>query len=184
MDWMDEVRSRVKRKNKILFSKNSDFLQDLIKLIEEQNHRVLVLWAFEMADETVQKLLERYPDETRPKQAVMIVKDWAAGKVKMPVARKAILQIHAVAKEISSAEDIALLHAVGQACGVVHTKGHAIGFPVYDLTAMIRHYGVDECRDPVEKRMEHYIERLQYWSMNYQNYTGEWADFMKKDRVI
>lgn len=49
----------------------------------------------------------------------------------MPMARHAILQAHAVAKEMGSLEDIVLCHAIGQACGVIHTKGHAMGFPIY-----------------------------------------------------
>lgn len=181
LDWIDEVRERIKRKNQVLFSKNSEFLQDLILLIEEQKHQPMVLWAFEFADETVDKLCERYPTETRPREAVVLSKEWAAGKVKMPVVKHAILQVHTFAKEIDSLEDIALCHAIGQACGVVHANGHALGFPVYDLTAIVRHYGVDNCKDAVEKRISQYIERILYWQDNYKNYPHEWADFMKKN---
>jgi hypothetical protein len=181
MTWLDEVRDRDKRKNQVLFAKDSEFLQDLIQLIQEQDHRTMVLWAFEFADETVQKLSARYPNEKRFEEAVTATKDWAAGKVKMPYAKQAILQVHAVAKEISSPEDIALCHAVGQACGVVHANGHAIGFPVYDLTAIIRRVGVDECREVVENRKEQYIERIHYWRANYLTYPYEWADFLTAD---
>ncbi|MDR1159405.1 MAG: hypothetical protein LBK69_02150 [Syntrophomonadaceae bacterium] len=154
MEWIDEVQGRIRRKNQILFAKDSEFLQDLIYLIQEQNHRTMVLWALEFADEAVQKLTVRHPGEKRFEEAVTATKDWASGKVKMPFAKRAILQVHAVAKEINSLEDIALCHAIGQACGVVHANGHAIGFPVYDLTAIIRRYGVNECKEPVEKRKE------------------------------
>jgi len=178
MDWINEVQNRLKRKNQILFAKNSEFLADLAALIQEQNHRTMVLWAFEFSDEAVQKLFERYPNEKRLESAVLTSKDWAAGKVKMPVAQRAILQAHAVAKGIDSPEDVALCHAVGQACGVVHAKGHAIGFPIYELTAIIRHYGVPECKGVVEERKQQYIERMHYWHENYETYPGEWADFL------
>lgn len=181
MNWVDEVRESVKRKNQILFSKKSEFLQDLILLIDEQKHQPMVLWAFEFADETVEKLYERYPTETRPGEAVALSKDWAAGKVKMPLAKRAILQAHAFAKEIDSLEDIALCHAIGQACSVVHANGHALGFPVYDLTAIIRHYGVDNCKDAVEERKNQYIKKIYYWRENYKNNPHEWADFMKEN---
>ena len=49
----------------------------------------------------------------------------------MPIARHAILQAHAVAKVMEFLEDIALCHAIGQACGATYTK-HAMGFPIYD----------------------------------------------------
>ncbi|MEO1164241.1 MAG: putative immunity protein [Chloroflexota bacterium] len=181
MNWVDEVRDRIKRKNQILFAKYSVFLQDLTDLIQEQNRRTMVLWAFEFADETVQKLITRYPDEKRFEEAVTATKDWASGKVKMPFAKQAILGAHAVAKEIDTPEDIALCHAVGQACGVVHVKSHAIGFPVYDLTAIVRQYGIDNCREIVEKRKEYYIERIHYWRANYLTYPYEWADFITEN---
>ncbi|SHJ62262.1 hypothetical protein SAMN02745751_02978 [Dethiosulfatibacter aminovorans DSM 17477] len=181
MNWLDEVQNRIKRKNQILFDKNSEFLADLAALIQEQTHRTMVLWAFEFADEAVQRLFEHYPNEKRLKTAVLLSKDWAAGKVKMPVAKRAILQAHKVAKEIESLEDIALCHAIGQACGVVHSKGHAIGFPIYELTAIVRHYGVPECKSVVEERKQQYIERIYYWRDHFKDYPCEWADFMMKD---
>lgn len=181
MNWLSEVQQRIKRKNQILLAKDSEFLADLAVLIQEQNHRTMVLWAFEFADETVQKLYERYPNEKRLEYAVLTSKDWAAGKVKMPVAKRAILQAHAVAKEINSLEDIALCHAIGQACGVVHATGHAIGFSIYDLTAIIRHFGVPECKRNVEERKHQYMERLFYWKEHYKEYPYEWADYMMAD---
>jgi len=181
MNWLNEVQNRIKRKNQVLFAKNSEYLTDLAALIQEQKHRTMVLWAFEFADETVQRLFERYPNEKRLESAVLTSKDWAAGKVKMPVAKRAILQAHAVAKEIGSLEDIALCHAIGQACGVVHANGHAIGFPIYDLTAIIRHYGVPECKRVVEERKQQYIKQIYYWREHYKDYPCEWADFMMAD---
>lgn len=181
MDWLIEVQNRIKRKNHVLFAKNSDFLADIAALIAEQTHRTMVLWAFELADETVRQLSERYPNETRLQTAVTTSKDWAAGKVKMRVAQHAILQAHAVAKEIDSPEDIALCHAIGQACGVVHANGHALGFPVYDLTAIIRRYGIPECKAPVEARKQQYIEKILYWREHYKNHPGGWAAFMLSD---
>lgn len=181
MDWLSEVQNRIKRKNRILFSKESEFLEDLTALIREQNHRTMVLWAFEFADETVKKMSERYPDEKRLKTAVLLSKEWAAGIVKMPEAQRAILQAHAAAKELDSLEEIALCHAVGQACGTVHATGHAIGFPIYELTAIVRRDGFPECKTAVEERKQQYIERIYYWQEHYQDEPRKWAEFMMKD---
>lgn len=178
MDWIDEVNSKLKRKNQILFSKDSSLLQDLSLLLDNQNHRVVVLWAFELAEEAVKKLEEKYPAERRPRNALEASKLWAAGCIKMPVAKREILSCHAVSKEIQSLEDIALCHAVGQACGTVHASGHALGFPIYDLTAIVRSYGIAHCKTPVEIRKQEYIDKIMYWSSHYESYTGNWADFM------
>ena len=63
MNRIDEVSLKMKKKNQVLFSKNSEYLQDLIMLFETQNHRVMALWAFEFASESIAKLEEKYPEK-------------------------------------------------------------------------------------------------------------------------
>ena len=180
MDWLKEVQEKLKKKNQILFSQESDFLKDLAVQMDQQNHRTLVLLAFDLAEEAVKTLemdcLDCHPART----ALEISKLWAFGKTKMAIARKAILNCHALAKEIPSPEKIALCHAVGQACSVVHTVRHSMGFPIYDLTALVRKYGLEHCRDAVEKRKQEYMEKLLYWSEHYEQHSEGWADFMLK----
>ena len=43
MEWMDEVRMKMEKKKKIFFSPKDAFLQDLVALINEQNHQTMVL---------------------------------------------------------------------------------------------------------------------------------------------
>ena len=178
MCWQDQVREKIKRKNQILFSKDCEFLQDLATVINNENHRVIVLWALELAQQTAQKLHEKYPHNTAALDAVKSARLWASGVIKMPIAKTAILNCHAFAKEISSQEDIALCHAVAQGCSVVHTPGHAMGYPIYELTALVRRYGIDNCAWIIEKRKGEYIQRLIYWRNNYDSYKGGWAKFM------
>lgn len=179
MDWKEEIAENLKRKNQILFSKNSSFLQDLSMLIEEQSHKTLALWAFDLAEEAVRILEEKYPDEARPRTALRLSRQWARGEIKMPVAKRAILDCHAVAKEIDDKEAIALCHAVGQACAVVHTVGHALGFPIYDLTATIcRH--IDDYEGAVLARKNEYIDKLYYWKERSNDPAYTWAEFMNK----
>lgn len=178
MKHLEEVQARIKRKNQILLTQDSTFLADLKVLVELQNHQTLVLWALELAKEAVNILVKRYPYEPRFELALTLTKDWAEGKVKMAVAKHAILQAHAVAKEITSLEDIALCHALGQACSVVHTRKHALGFPIYDLTAIIRHYGCPQCEEFLISRKQHYIDRLLYWNKHHKDENYVWVDFL------
>ena len=53
MDWLNEVRIRLKKRNQVLFTKDTEYLQDLAMLFREQDHRVMVLWALELAAESV-----------------------------------------------------------------------------------------------------------------------------------
>lgn len=180
MDWLDEVRIRLKKRNQILFAKDTEFLQDLTMLFREQSHRTMVLWALDLAAESVAKLEEKYPDEPRPREALEAAQAWAEGKIKMRLAQRKILDCHAFAKEIDSKEDIALCHAVGQACAVVHMAGHAIGYPMYELSSIVYQHGIENCAEDVELRKQAYIEKLLYWNERVRDYEGEWADFMLK----
>ena len=180
MDWLDEVRIKLKKRNQVLFAKDMEYLQDLTMLLREQSHKTMVLWALDLAAESVANLEEKYPDETRPREALEAAQAWAAGKIKMRPARRKILDCHAFAKEIGSKEDIALCHAIGQACAVVHTAGHAIGYPIYDLSAIVYRLGIESCAEAVEQRRREYVRKLFYWNEHIGDYKGEWADFMLK----
>lgn len=125
-------------------------------------------------------LEEKYPEEIRPKEALNASKLWAFGEIRMREAQRKILDCHAFAKEIDSLEDIALCHAIGQGCAVVHTVGHAVGFPMYELTAIVRKYGIENAKEAVESRIMHYVERLIYLSQQEPSYKGKWANFMLK----
>ena len=178
MDWTDVVRMRIKRGNQLLFTKEDPYLQDLAWLIPQQTRPVLALWAFDLAEETVQELETKYPGEEAPRSALQASKLWAMGKVKMPVARREILRCHALAKRVTSAEDIALCHAVGQACSVVHTVGHALGYPLYALTAVVRRDGLENGATAVEDQKCNYLKKLAYWSEHIREYSDGWAKFM------
>lgn len=71
-----------------------------------------------------------------------------------------------------------LCHAFGQACSVVHTVGHALGYPSYELTAIARSVGVYDCRVQIEARVREYIERLYYWRAHTCDYS-DWARFLR-----
>lgn len=79
--WLDEAWLKLKRKNQILFEKDEEFLRDLTALFREQEHRTMVLWALELAAESVAKMEETYPDSPQPRQALEAAWAWAEGKI-------------------------------------------------------------------------------------------------------
>ena len=178
--WFTEVKAKAKRKNQILFSKDSLLLTDLCQLIAQANRRALILWALELAEETARELAGKYPEDPRPREAIAASKAWASGEIKMPIAKQAILNCHAMAKELAHPADIARCHAVGQACSVVHTAGHALGYPLYALTAIVLELGLDDCRDFIEQRVMYYTQRLCYWMEYEKTCQQKWAGFLKK----
>lgn len=179
MNWKETLEKRIKARRQILFSKDDEEIVSLALLIDETPRKAVVLWALELAEEMVQVLEEKYPFEERPRIALTTTRMWASGKVKMPAAKRAILDCHAVAKEIDSTVDIARCHAIGQACGTVHANGHAIGFPIYDLTSLIREKGLENCEEVIRERMNDYIRQLFYWKENYRSFSEQWAKFLE-----
>jgi hypothetical protein len=180
-NWLDDVKIKLLKKNQLLFSRKSACLQELLELIRKQNHRTLVMWVFICVEEPLKILKENYPDEKRPEDAIRLCKEWAKGKVKMPIAKKALLQVHTMAKEIKNPVHIALCHAVGQACAAVHVETHAIGLPIYELGAIVKQYGINNCQNTIENKIKYYIETLNYCEKNIDNDRDNWADFLLDD---
>lgn len=178
-----DVEIKLKKRNKILFSRDSQCLQGLIKLIQMQNHRTLVMWALDCAKVTLQQFEAKYPHERRPRACLELCEDWARGKIKMPVAKRAILAAHAVAKEINDNEYAALCHAIAHAGAAVHVETHALGLPFYELTAIVLRYGKDNFPKPVMEKIDFYINHLLYWEANTHKLNLEWAGFLLKDTV-
>lgn len=74
MYWLDEIKIRLKKKNQVLFAKNSEFLQDFVRLFQGHDHRALTLWALDFAAESIAALQEKYPREKRPEAALEATK--------------------------------------------------------------------------------------------------------------
>lgn len=169
---------------KVLFDRRSACLQPLLRQIERQNHRTLVAWALAYAEELLALFEAKYPDEQRPRCAVAFARAWARGEIKMPVARRAILGAHAAAKEIGAdAAYCALAHAIGQAVSTVHVETHAIGGPMYALTALSLSGDAATADARVLAECDRLCERLLWWQNNPEVDRMPWAPFLRRDGV-
>ena len=116
-------------------------------------------WALEAVKEPAARL-EALTGSDIPGRTLAAARCWAAGEITMPVAKREILLCHHLAAEMQEPEAVALCHAVGQACSVIHTPRHGMGLPVYELTALVRRYGLPEGAEAVEERVEAYARLL------------------------
>ncbi|MDF2699545.1 MAG: hypothetical protein K0Q49_1101 [Haloplasmataceae bacterium] len=178
-----DVEIKLKKKSKILFSRDSQCLKELRILIQLQNHRTLVMWALDCAKLPLEQFETKYSDERRPRTCLELCEEWARGKIKMPIAKRAILDSHAVAKEIKDSEYGALCHAIGHAGATVHVETHALGLPFYELTALVLKYGKDDFSKPISEKINFYYSRLLYWQEHTDNLGLDWADFLLDDNV-
>lgn len=178
--WLDGVVTRMRRKDQILFAPDSPLLQDLATALAGQSRRAVTLWALEQAGRVALQLAEKYPDLSCPMDAVAAARAWAAGQIRMPQAKRAILACHAMAKDLP--EDpaaAARCHAVAQGCSTVHTTGHALGLPIYEMTALVYEQGVPGCRAAAEAQAAAYRQRLFYWQQQAPASPGPWAPFLQ-----
>lgn len=99
----------------------------------------------------------------------------------MPAAKQAILQVHGMGKELSNPADIALCHAVGQACSTVHVETHAIGLPIYELTALVHECGIKDCEAALSEKIAQYVSCLNICAEQANSPERQWAAFLLDD---
>lgn len=177
---LSDVCARQKRGCKILFTRESACLQPFRRQLCRCDRRAVVLWALTMARRTAGELAEKYPQHSSVQTCVEVCFSWAAGEVKMPQARPYILQVHQMAKTVSDPADAALFHAVGQACSAVHTETHAMGFAIYDCTALVRRDKPEEAERALENRLVEYTSVLQQSAKAAAEPGRPWAPFLQR----
>ena len=186
LNWSDvleydlflDVEIRIKKRNKLFFSKDSFCLKKLIAAMEKQNHRVLVLWALDCGQEALKKFEVFYPNESRPRKALELCDAWSRGYIKMAEAKRGILDAHAVAKEIGDLPCIALCHGIGQAGATVHVSSHSLGLPIYELTSIALENGLEGYETDVNNKMDYYLNRMEYWEAKEKMLERTWATFL------
>lgn len=176
-DWYDDIIDCAYRKNQIWLRKTNPLMEELNKVLLTKSHKTIVLWSLSLANEVRDKLSHEVYTDKRPRIAIESATDWAFGRCKMKQARKDILSCHAVCKDNTSEIDSLYCHAIGQACSTVHTPKHALGLPMYELTAIGKLYGLSYCKDAILERYSHYINKLEFCETQVDKYAG-WAQFM------
>ena len=176
-----DAAEKLRRGNQLLFSRESLCLQPLLQCICLQNRRTLVLWALTCAEGPAAALQARYPADPRPRQAIELAAAWAAGTIKMPLAKKGILSVHAMAREVASFADAALCRAVGHGCAAVHTEAHAIGLPIYELTAIVRSSDETACIPALQQQLANYEKAMLRCRRDSAQPARPWADFLRRD---
>lgn len=169
---------------KLLFARDSERLQPIRELIEEQKHRTLAMWAADSAGPILAIFEERYPDDKRPREAIEAAKMWMHGEIKMPAAKRAIHAAHDAATEAESDPPArAAARAMGHAAATVHVETHAMGLVMYGLTAVVHAAGPEGADAAVSKELDRLYERLRHWEANIDKLETTWAAFLLRDDV-
>ena len=101
----------------------------------EQDHRLLALWAADCAEHVLPYFEEKYPNDDRPRKAVEAARAWTRGEIRVSEARTAALAAHAAARDADDAAACAAARAAGHAAATAHVAGHARGAASYAVKA-------------------------------------------------
>ena len=144
----------------ILFKKTDPFLIALSERLSSADKATIVIWAFSLIKEVSSYLSARYSDVQIFKDAIKTVQSYLAGEVDYETRRSAIKALHNTASFIEDPADKYLIHALGQGLSTASTRKHAMGFVVFELTSIIKEYGIDEGLQRIPLRIEDYYQKL------------------------
>lgn len=179
----DDHIERYRKGNSILFTPRTECLSELAMRLDTAERVATTEWALTLGEGVAEYLSGHYPVDSRPRTAATMARLWASGEIKMPKAKRSILALHAMAKALSDRADAACAHAAGQAFSTIHSPRHAMGFPIYELTAIALKAGVGNSSELIEKRVCEYLALLDECSR--QKYDkSEWADFIMRDPKV
>ncbi len=167
---------------KLLFTRHRPEVEKLRALIECQKHRTLVAWVIDCSEPILAIFESRHASDARPRNAVEMARNWAAGRIKMPIAKQAALAAHRAATEVEDDPAAgAAARAMGHIVGTVHVETHALGFVIYGLTALVRDAQTEDVDGLIATECQRLYDRLLYWERHADDDERVWAAFLLRD---
>ena len=105
------------------------------KQFDEQEHRLLAIWASDCAEHVLPYFEGIYPEDDRPRKAIEAARAWERGDLPMVDARKAAFASHAAARAANNAAAQAAARAAGHAAATAHIADHARHAAAYAIKA-------------------------------------------------
>jgi hypothetical protein len=134
----------------------------MAELVNETDKKTLAIWAIDCVERVLPYFEEKYPDDSRPRNALEALRAWIqSGVFKMADIRKASLASHAAAREVG--EDNAArsaARAAGQAVATAHVPTHSLGAANYALQAVWRAADPGDAEAIVAKEREWQYQHL------------------------
>ena len=122
---------------KMLTEWEAPYIQSLVRVVEGQSKATLANWCADYAEGRLLPIYETdYPQDLRPRNALVAARDWLAGRVKLPEAKVHILAAHEAAREAEGQPAAqAAARAIGQAASTIHAATHCVGIALYGALA-------------------------------------------------
>lgn len=138
----------------MLGNADSPYIVSLMRLIETQSKVTIANWGVPYAEKHILPIFEKaFPNDIRPRAALSAARDWLSGKIKLPVAKKIILDCHAAARDVENNPAAqAAARTVGQAAATIHTPTHSLGLAFYGAAAIAYdRVGINETPEVYDK---------------------------------
>lgn len=128
----------MKKLRKTLGNFDCQQIRSLARLAETQSKRTLCLWSINYAEAYLLPVFERaFPDDTRPREALINSRGWLEGRVKFADAKDTNNGAHnaATAAEGYPAAQAAA-RAIAHASLTIHVSAHCMGIAFYGSAAL------------------------------------------------
>ncbi len=99
-------------------------------------HHALALEAASCAERVLPLFEQAHPHDVRPRNAVVILREWVRGQASMIACRQAAFAAHAAARTVTQPAAVAAARAAGQAAAVAHMYTHAPHVATYAAKAV------------------------------------------------
>ena len=114
--------------------------EPMAELVTETDQKNLAVWAIDCVERVLPYFEEKYPEDPRPRNALVACRAWiTTGVFRMADIRAASLAAHAAARE--TGEDNAArsaARAAGQVVATAHVPTHSVAAANYALQAIYR----------------------------------------------
>jgi hypothetical protein len=104
--------------------------------LDEADRRVLAGWAAECAERVLPLFESQAPGDRRPREAIVGLRAFARGELRIGEARALSAQAHAAARATQDPAAVAAARSAGQAAATAHMAAHARGASVYAAKAV------------------------------------------------
>jgi hypothetical protein len=105
--------------------------------LDSSDHKSLVHWAADCAEHVLPYFEEKYPKDSRPREAVETARAWLRGEIALREVRAAAFAAHDAARAAThTSAACAAARAAGHAAATVHVAAHAAHAATYAATAV------------------------------------------------
>ncbi|NMC59589.1 MAG: hypothetical protein GYA51_09445 [Candidatus Methanofastidiosa archaeon] len=121
---------------KLKFEDNLKSKMPLLKLSNNQNHKILVIWATDCTQRVLPYFEDIHINDNRPRKAIKAGRVWDRGEITVNNMRQATLAAHATAREANNQAAEYAARAADQAASTAHVTSHAVYAVTYAVKAV------------------------------------------------